>query len=87
MVLWTVDTLDWESQDPQKIADVVKAEVTNGSIILMHDIFSTSVDAAEIFIPQLKKEGYEFVTVHELAKINGLQLQPGNVYSDLKKQS
>lgn len=87
MVLWTVDTLDWESQDPQKIADVVKAEVTNGSIILMHDIFSTSVDAAEIFIPQLKKEGYEFVTIHELAKINGLQLQPGNVYSDLKKQS
>lgn len=87
MVLWTVDTLDWESQDPQKIADVVKAEVTNGSIILMHDIFSTSVDAAEIFIPQLKKEGYEFVTVHELAKINGLQLQPGNAYSDLKKQS
>lgn len=87
MVLWTVDTLDWESQDPQKIADVVKAEVTNGSIILMHDIFSTSVDAAEIFIPQLKKEGYEFVTVHELAKINGRQLQPGNVYSDLRKQS
>lgn len=87
MILWTVDTLDWKSQDPQKIVDSVVSQVENSSIILMHDIFSTSVDAAEIFIPQLIKEGYEFVTVHELAKINGIDLQPGNVYNDLNKQS
>ena len=53
----------------------------------MHDIFSTSVDAAEIFIPEMIKEGYQFVTVHELAEKNGIKLQTGTTYSDLKKQS
>ena len=44
-----------------------------------------TVDAAEILIPQLKKQGYEMVTVHELAKRNGIQLGTGTTYSDLKK--
>ena len=85
MILWSIDTLDWESQDPQKIVDTTLSQVEDGSIILMHDIFSTTVDAAEILIPQLKKQGYEMVTVHELAKRNGIQLGTGNTYSDLKK--
>ena len=57
MILWSIDTLDWESQDPQKIVDTTLSQVEDGSIILMHDIFSTTVDAAEILIPQLKKAG------------------------------
>lgn len=85
MILWSIDTLDWESQDPQKIVDTTLSQVEDGSIILMHDIFSTTVDAAEILIPQLKKQGYEMVTVHELAKRNGIQLGTGATYSDLKK--
>lgn len=87
MILWSIDTLDWESQDPQKIVDTTLSQVEDGSIILMHDIFSTTVDAAEILIPQLKKQGYEMVTVHELAKRNGIQLGTGTTYSDLKKKS
>lgn len=86
MILWSIDTLDWESQDPQKIVEAVVSQVEDGSIILMHDIFSTSVDAAEILIPKLQEEGYEFVTVHELASINGVDLQTGTTYSELKKQ-
>lgn len=87
MVLWSVDTLDWESQNPQQIAEIVRSQAKDGSIILMHDIFSTSVDAAEIFIPEMIKEGYQFVTVHKLAEINGVQLQTGTTYSDLQKTS
>ncbi|GAB6105951.1 hypothetical protein JCM17039_27050 [Blautia glucerasea] len=87
MILWSIDTLDWESQDPQKIAEIVRSQAEDGSIILLHDIFSTSVDAAEIFIPEMIKEGYQFVTVHELAEKNGIKLQTGTTYSDLKKQS
>ena len=83
MILWSIDTLDWESQDPQKIVDTTLSQVEDGSIILMHDIFSTTVDAAEILIPQLKKQGYEMVTVHELAKRNGIQLGTGTTYSCL----
>lgn len=86
MILWSIDTEDWKSQDPQQIVDLALSQIQDGSIILMHDIFSTSVDAAEILIPELISQGYELVTVHELAEIRGIELQPGTVYRDLKPQ-
>lgn len=86
MILWSIDTLDWESQDPEQITETVLSQVKDGSIILMHDIFSTSVDAVEILIPKLAEEGYQFLTVHELAEKKKTDLQPGNVYSQLEGQ-
>lgn len=80
MVLWSVDTLDWETEDVQKIADSVLSSAEDGAVILMHDIFKTSVDAAEIVIPELIKEGYELVTVHELAEKHGITMEPGTAY-------
>ena len=86
MILWSIDTLDWETQDAGQITDAVMSQVQDGSIILMHDIFSTSVDAAEVFIPKLIDEGYQLVTVHELAKIKGTELQTGIAYGDFTTQ-
>ena len=86
MILWSIDTLDWESQDAQQITEAVMSQVQDGSIILLHDIFSTSVDAVEIFIPRLIDEGYQLVTIHELAKINGTELQTGIAYGDFTDQ-
>lgn len=86
MILWSIDTLDWETQDPQQTVDTVMSQVQDGSIILMHDIFSTSVDAAEIFIPKLIDEGYQLVTIHELAKIKNTELQTGIAYGDFVSQ-
>lgn len=86
MILWSIDTLDWETQDAQQTVDTVMSQVQDGSIILMHDIFSTSVDAAEIFIPKLIDEGYQLVTIHELAKIKGTELQTGIAYGDFTGQ-
>lgn len=86
MILWSIDTLDWETQDAQQTVDTVMSQVQDGSIILMHDIFSTSVDAAEIFIPKLIEEGYQLVTIHELAKIKGTELQTGIAYGDFTGQ-
>lgn len=86
MILWSIDTLDWESQDAQQITEAVMSQVQDGSIILLHDIFSTSVDAAEIFIPKLIAEGYQLVTIHELARIKGTELQTGIAYGDFTDQ-
>lgn len=86
MILWSIDTRDWESQDPDQIVDIVMNEVTDGSIILMHDIFSTSVDAAEILIPKLLKEGYQLVTVHELAEAHNMELSTGTAYGSMSGQ-
>ncbi len=80
IVLWSIDTLDWETLDAQTTVDTVMSQVQDGSIVLMHDIYETSVDAAEILIPKLIEEGYELVTVHELAEAHGKEMHTGILY-------
>ncbi|WP_432626451.1 polysaccharide deacetylase family protein [Brotaphodocola sp.] len=65
-VFWNVDSLDWKLRNVEKIVRRVKKQVRNGDIILMHDIFPESVEAALELADQLGAEGYMFVTVDEL---------------------
>lgn len=65
-VLWDVDTLDWKSQNVDSILEIIKRDTRDGSIILMHDAYQTSVDAALQAADYLAGEGYRFVTVDEL---------------------
>lgn len=65
-VFWTVDSLDWKYQNTAKTVRKILKDTDDGDIILMHDIFKTSVDAALEVIDTLEKEGYTFVTVDEL---------------------
>ena len=86
MILWSIDTLDWKTQDVESTVEEVMNNVTDGSIILMHDIYSTSVDAAEILIPQLIEDGYQLVTVHELAALHQTELITGTTYGEFQSQ-
>lgn len=63
---WDIDTLDWKSQNVDAILKAAGEEPEDGSIILMHDEYQTSVEAALLIIDRLKEKGYEFVTVDEL---------------------
>ena len=65
-VSWNVDSLDWKTQNTEKIVKRVVKDVEEGDIILMHDIFDTSVEAALQIADTLTEEGYQFVTVDEL---------------------
>lgn len=65
-VLWSVDSLDWKLKDRERIVKRVLKDVEDGDIILMHDIFGTSVSAALELADILQKEGYTFVTADEL---------------------
>ena len=65
-VFWDIDTLDWKSQNVDAILKAAGEEPEDGSIILMHDEYQTSVEAALPIIDRLKEKGYEFVTVDEL---------------------
>lgn len=65
-VLWTLDTTDWNTRDVERIVSYVMEEVESGDIILMHDIYDTSVAAALEIVDQLQAKGYVFVTVDEL---------------------
>ncbi|MFF5994851.1 polysaccharide deacetylase family protein [Lysinibacillus sp. KU-BSD001] len=66
MILWSVDSLDWKSRNPVAINDIVTNNVTNGSIVLMHDIHASTAEALPELLVTLKAAGYQFVTVSEL---------------------
>ncbi|MEC1180136.1 polysaccharide deacetylase family protein [Metasolibacillus meyeri] len=66
LVMWSVDTLDWQHRTPSKTLKAVQNGSYNGSIILMHDIHQTTADALDGVLSYLSKQGYEFVTVSEL---------------------
>lgn len=65
-VLWSVDPCDWECKDCNIIVKKVVNNIKSGDIILMHDIYESSVVAALEIIDQLKEKGYVFVTVDQI---------------------
>ena len=80
MVKWSVDPRDWESRDAKKVTDAILKAVKPNSIILLHDIYPTSVDAALQVVDTLQAQGYWFVTVEELLTINGIKPEKGVMY-------
>lgn len=66
IVLWNIDPYDWRDKNAQRICQFVMSRVKNGDIILLHDIYASSVEAALMIVDQLQAQGYCFVTVNEL---------------------
>lgn len=65
-VMWTVDPLDWATENVDEIVNKVVTEVEENDIILLHDCYDSSVKAALRIVDLLLAGGYEFVTVDEL---------------------
>ena len=66
LVRWTIDPLDWKTENTDDIVKKVVTKAEENDIILLHDCYNSSVDAALKIIDILQKKGYEFVTVDEL---------------------
>ena len=74
--MWSLDTEDWKLMDATADYDaVMNGDLTDGSIILMHDIHEPSVQAALKLIPDLVAKGYKLMTVSELAAAKNVTLQ------------
>ena len=86
IIQWSIDTLDWKHKNVSKTIEIVLDRVSDGSIVLMHDIHKSSVEAAKILIPKLIESGYDLVTVSEMAQIKGEQLNPHNKYSRIRNE-
>ena len=85
LINWDVDTLDWKTRNVDSlIANIDSYSTLDGRIILMHSIYGTTADAVKILVPKLINEGYELVTVSELAKYKGYTLEPGHIYYDFR---
>ncbi|OPX42569.1 peptidoglycan-N-acetylmuramic acid deacetylase PdaC [Ruminiclostridium hungatei] len=80
LVLWSIDTLDWKTRDTEKIVHEAMSNVKDGDIILMHDIYKTTAEAAGKIIEKLKARGFDIVTVSDLYKARGISLQNGKEY-------
>ncbi len=82
MIEWDVDTEDWKTKDSANTIKVAEEHVQDGSIILMHDLYEATAEAAKTLVPDLQKMGYKLVTVSELAEAYGYKLETGGLYFD-----
>ena len=65
-MLWTIDPLDWTTENVDEIVNKVVTEAEENDIILLHDCYMSSVTAALRIIDLLQAENFEFVTADEL---------------------
>ena len=80
LVYWSLDTEDWSVMNDGKIAKCIIDNAQDGDIILLHDAYATSVDAALHAIDALSEQGYAFVTVQELFERMGVEPETGCLY-------
>lgn len=65
-VLWSIDPLDWTTKNTDTVVQKVLDAAEEDSIILLHDFYGSSVEAALRIVDALQEQGYEFVTVDKL---------------------
>lgn len=85
IVKWSIDTLDWESRNTDKVVAAVLNDVKDGDIVLMHDLYDSTAQAAKIIIPKLIEQGYQLVTVSEMSEYRDVTLTPGQQYYSMHK--
>ena len=69
IILWNIDTMDWAHKSPTEICQNISENISQGSIILMHDYIgyhSPTPEALALFIPILLDRGYQFAVVSDL---------------------
>lgn len=79
-IMWSVDTLDWKNRNSYSVYSAIMNRAKDGSIILMHDLYGTTVDGATQAMKEMLAGDYEFVTVTELLSRNGTPPKAGTTY-------
>lgn len=77
-ILWSIDTNDWRDHDAGLVSKRAVKRAQPGSIVLMHDIHDTTVDAVPRILERLDEKGYTMVTVSQLLG----ETEPGKEYID-----
>lgn len=84
LINWSVDPEDWKYHNADTVCKNILAGSYDGAIILVHDIYQTSVNGALAAIDKLLEQGYEFVTVRDLLLRRGITPEAGVMYYDAK---
>lgn len=80
IIIWDIDTLDWKYKDSKRIYNTIINKVKDGDIILMHDIYRSTLNSLDLVIPELLNKGYNIVSVSELFYYKNIPLEKGKVY-------
>lgn len=80
LIQWSVDTYDWRGRSTSTVLNTVKKQISDGDIILMHDIKDNTPESARQVAMYLAEEGYLMLTIDELMAKDGVELQPDTVY-------
>lgn len=85
-----IGAADWEERNTaEKRARAILRQAKDGDIILLHDMEgnSATVEALDTIIPELKAQGYQFVTVSELFRAKGIEPNMERVYTNVMQQT
>ena len=80
VILWSVDSRDWETRNRDAVVHEVLSHVKEGDIVLFHDLYSTTIDAIKILLPILYADGFKVVSVSELFAAKNLPLEDHQIY-------
>ena len=70
-ILWTIDSSDWRIKyEKSQVVNNIVPKANENSIILLHDFYKATVAALPEIIDKLQAEGFEFITISELLKID-----------------
>lgn len=86
LVLWSIDTRDWENRNSQAIEIEILKKAKDGDIIILHDVYGTTVEACKTVIPQLIDKGFQLVTVSELLEARAIQREAGQIIKSAPPQ-
>ena len=79
-IRWNIDTNDWKYKDTDYLVSYVLENIKNHAIILFHDSYQTSVEAASILMEKLYYQDIQVVNVTELAKLTNTSLEKHQMY-------
>lgn len=80
LIQWSLDTYDWRGRSTSTVLKSVKKQISDGDIILCHDIKKNTPASAEKIANYLAEEGYILLTIDELFAKDGVTLEPDTVY-------
>lgn len=83
LAFWSIDTRDWDTRDTASTVNIVLNYIEDGDIVLMHDFYAPTAAAAEQLIPTLIEQGYQLVTLSEMAYYRDFQLENGMLVVDM----
>lgn len=84
IILWNIDPKDWLVKDSTKVYNSVLKHACDGCIVLMHDLYPTTIEAVKMLIPKLNSLGYEVVSISDLAKYKNYDLKNGEIIRKIK---